>query len=125
MPVWPEELPQEPNGDQKWKETFPDNLLREKNDFGPDTVRRRGIAGVTRLSLPYRFRPLETGRDQTAIFEDWYKNTLKDGALAFDFIWPPAPRATQTVSARIVSPPSLTHQGFGVYDVTLEMEILP
>jgi hypothetical protein len=124
MPVWPAALPQEPNGDAKWKETYPDNLLREKNDFGPDTVRRRGIAGVTRLSLPYRFQPTGAGH-QVAIFEAWYKNELKDGALAFDFPWPPAPRETQTVSARITFPPSLTHQGAGVYDCTLEMEILP
>jgi len=128
MPTWPAELPQEPNGnDGKWTETPPDTVLRDKNDRGPDNTRRGAVAGVRKLSLPYVFRPIAGGEHELDIFDTWFREDLQDGALSFTRLWPPAPRATQTVTMRIVCPPPPTyeHQGGGVYNVTLNVEILP
>jgi hypothetical protein len=119
MPTWPAILPQEPNNGE-YKETPPDTVLRFKPDFGPDLVRRRGIAGVRKLSLPYRFSPA-----QMAAFEDFLKNDLQGGVLSFTFPWPPAPRETKNVTVRLVSMPTYTHKGVGYHDVTLELEVLP
>lgn len=121
MPAWPASLPQEPNNG-KYRETPPDVLIRDKNEVGPDSVRRRAVAAVRRLSLPYQFDP-----EQTDAFLSWFETDLAGGSLSFDFPWPPAPRSTQTVTARLVCPPppTLEHLGAGVHAVTLEMEILP
>lgn len=120
MPSWPATLPTEPNNG-KHKETPPDTLIRDKNEVGPNQVRSRALAGVTKLSLPYRFTAA-----QTDIFVAWLRDDLQRGALAFDFAWPPPPRDTQPVLVRLAnSAPTLEHQGGGVYDVTLEVEILP
>jgi|GEM_PF-2228113 len=119
MPAWPSNLPWEPNNGE-YEETPPDNLIRFKTDFGPDVVRRRGIAGVRIIKLPYRFSP-----EQTEIFDDFLHNDLKDGALPFTFNWPPPPRTTKQVSVRIKSIPTFKHRGAGYHDVTVELEVLP
>lgn len=123
MPSWPSTLPWPPNGnDGKWRETPPDTAVRDKNETGPDNVRNRAMANVRKLSLPFRLKP-----EEVDIFDAWFNNDLQRGTLSFDLQWPPPPRATQTVTARLVCPPPPTyeHRGAGVYDVTLEVEILP
>ncbi len=73
MPTWPSTLPPEPNNGG-YEETPPDTLIRDKNETGPDNVRGRCLAGVTKLSLPYRLRP-----EQVDILLDWLKNDLQRG----------------------------------------------
>jgi len=119
MPAWPDSLPWEPNNGN-YKETPPDTLVRDQNDVGPATVRRRTTAGIRRLVLPYRFTP-----EQTDAFDDFLMNDLKGGSLSFTFNWPPPPRQTRQVTARIASIPTYEHKGAGCHDVTLELEILP
>jgi hypothetical protein len=75
---------------------------------------------MRKLTLPYRFTAA-----QTDIFDAWLEEEVAGGALPFDFTWPPPPRASQAVSARITAIPSYEHQGGGVCDVTLEVIILP
>jgi hypothetical protein len=117
MPSWPATLPQEPNNGE-YKETPPHVLIQDDNQEGPANARRR--LGVRKLSLPFRFDAV-----QTDIFDAWLDTDIAGGALSFDFSWPPAPRATQNVSARITAIPTYEHKGGGVHDVTLEMIILP
>jgi hypothetical protein len=117
MATWP--LPFEPNK-QSYQETAPDNLIRDKNDTGPDNIRRRSRAAVRKLSLPYCLTP-----EQTDILDAFIQEELAGGALPFDFEWPPPPRATRTVSARLVSLPTYKHVGAGCYETTIEVEILP
>jgi hypothetical protein len=80
------------------------------------------MANVRKISLPFRFTA-----DEIDIFDAWFTTDLACGALSFNLEWPPPPRTPQTVTARIVCPPPPTyeHQGGGVYDVTLDVEILP
>lgn len=119
MPTWPSSLPIEPNNG-KAKETVPDTVIREQMDSGPPILRRRDTTAPRKLSLPYRFTPA-----QTDAFDSFLMNDLQGGSLPFTFYWPPAPRATQTVQVQLAAIPAYEHQGGGVYDVTLELEILP
>lgn len=123
MPSWPAELPWPPNGNGgKWDETPPDVVARDSNDRGPDNTRRKAVANVRKVNLPFRFKA-----DQMDIFDAWFNNDLAGGSLTFTLQWPPPPRSSQTVTARIVCPPppKYEHQGAGVYDVVLPVEILP
>lgn len=115
--VWPAELPQEPNNGN-YKETPPLILVQNENSEGPSSVRRR--LGVRKLTLPYRFTAA-----QTDIFDAWLENDLAGGVIPFEFVWPPEPRISETVQARINAIPTYEHQGGGVHDVTLEIIILP
>ncbi len=121
MPTWPSELPLYPNrGTDTYEETPPDTLIRDKNDRGPDNVRRSAVAGVRKLSQPWRFTAA-----QVDIFDAWVRNDLEGGALSFTRPWPPPPRATATVTMRIVTIPTYKHRGAGVCDFDLQVEILP
>jgi len=119
MPTWPATLPQEPNGGN-YKETPPNLLIQFKPDFGPGMDRRRGHAGVRKLSLPF-----DLTAEEVEILENFVYEDLAGGALPFNFPWPPDPRGTETVSAKIVPPWTYEHRGAGVHRVTLEVEILP
>jgi hypothetical protein len=117
MPAWPVTLPQEPNNGD-YKETPPHVLIQDENDEGPANARSK--LGVRKLSLPYRFTA-----EQTDTFDAWLENDISGGALSFDFTWPPQPRASQVVSARITAIPTYEHKGGGIHEVTLEVIILP
>jgi hypothetical protein len=117
MPAWPVTLPQYPNNGE-YKETPPHILIQDDNQEGPANARRR--LGVRKLTLPFRFTA-----EQTDISDAWLDTDIQGGALPFDYTWPPPPRATLNVSARITAIPTYEHQGGGVHDVTLEVIILP
>jgi hypothetical protein len=117
MPSWPSTLPLEPNNGE-YEETPPHILIQDENSEGPANARRK--LGVRKLTLPYQFDAA-----QTDIFDAWLDTEVQGGALPFDFTGPPAPRASQAVSARIVAIPTYKHVGSGVHDVTLEVIILP
>lgn len=121
MPItWPVSLPTEPN-DGEYQETPPDLVLTTEMECGSPKARRRYTAGVRKLSLPFLFEP-----EQLAVFDDFLMTTLAGGALSFEFPWPPAPRATQTCTARIVKPlPVYRHVGKGCHKFTLALELLP
>jgi hypothetical protein len=117
MPSWPATLPLEPNNG-KYKETPPHILIQDDNTEGPANARRR--LGVRKLVLPYRFTA-----PQTDIFDAWLDQDVAGGTLPFTFTWPPPPRASQSVQARITAIPTYEHMGGGAHDVTLEVIILP
>ena len=119
MPTWPATLPQAPNGGD-YQETPPELLLETQMEAGPPKSRRRFTAGVRKLSLPYRFEP-----GQLEIFDAFLMDDLENGALPFDFPWPPAPRATATVSVKLLKKPTYKSIGAGVFDLTLEVGIQP
>jgi hypothetical protein len=80
--AWPGSLPDCPLSG--WERTGPfGNLMRTEMDVGPAKVRRRGSVGVYRY--PFQFR-LTTA--QLATFENWYINTLGQGAEQFEFVDP-------------------------------------
>lgn len=117
MPTWPITLPVEPVADSII-ETPPNLLARSEMDAGPAKVRKRFTAGVRKFEVAYVFQPAEM-----AIWEDFYENSLSDGALSFTY---PHPRKWGTfISVRLMEPPTYKHKGAGCYDVGLKLEQLP
>ncbi|MFA4904475.1 MAG: hypothetical protein WC600_17210 [Desulfobaccales bacterium] len=117
MPAWPSTLPQYPNNGE-YEETPPHILIQDEVSEGPANARRK--LGARKLSLPYRFTAA-----QTDIFDAWLDSDVAGGSLPYDWTWPPPPRTTLSVSARITAIPKYKHVGGGAHDVTLEVIILP
>lgn len=116
MAVWPATLPQEPIPDSL-TETPPNLLARTEMDAGPAKVRRRYTAGVTDYAMEYVFTP-----EEMLIWEGFY-NAIGFGVTPFDF---PDPRKYwETITVRLVEPPSYKHLGAGYYSVSMKMEKLP
>jgi hypothetical protein len=115
MPAWPGSLPQAPLLGAT--EKFPDNLIRTKMDTGPDKVRRRFTAGVTEVAFP-----LLLTAEQADDLDTFFRATLKDGSLRFDFRHP---RTGAQVEMRFLAPPELRLLTPSKYRATLRMEILP
>jgi len=80
--VWPADLPQEVLFDG-YKERPAKVLLRTPMDAGPAKVRRRTTAGIRNIQFV-----VEMTRAQAVIFETWYRDILKDGSLAFEWVHP-------------------------------------
>jgi len=118
-PAWPSTLPYEPNNG-KFDETVPGTLIRDQTEIGVAQLRRRGIAEVRELKLPYQL-----SAEQLDIFDEWFNSNLQGGILAFTMLWPPEPRLQKTVTMRFRSVPTYIHRGGGYHDVDLELEILP
>lgn len=100
-----------------YNETPPNNTIRTSMDRGPDKVRRRTTANVR----PISFKMLLT-KTQLATFENFFQNETFSGAEAFDYTHP---RTGAAVRARFVNPPSWSDRGRSMYDVQVQLEILP
>lgn len=116
MPTWPTTLPQILE-QRSYREGMPDNVLRTSVDAGPEKRRRRFTAAPRPLAGTIRMTGMELQQ-----FETFFRTTLADGTLAFDF---PHPRTQATLSVVFASPPSWTNAGGDYYDVTLPLEIQP
>lgn len=116
MPQWPETLPASPLA-SKYEETAPDNILRTQMEQGPAKLRRRATGGVAQLEAGY----LMTAA-QVAALEEFRRDQIAGGALAFDF---PHPRTGTAVSCRLRKSPVITARGNGHYHVRLSLEVLP
>jgi hypothetical protein len=81
MPTWPIELPQLPFGGVTAQDD--DSVLRTPMDSGPPTRRNRFTAHTQKVTCPM----VLTGAERTA-FDFFYRSTLSNGALAFDWIDP-------------------------------------
>ena len=92
-------------------------MLRTSVDAGPEKRRRRFTAAPRPLIGTMRMTTA-----QVAAFETFFRTTLADGTLAFDF---PHPRTQSTLSVVFASPPSWTNAGGDYYDVILPLEIQP
>lgn len=116
IPVWPAELPQKLKI-RGYNEAFADNLLRTSMDMGPAKQRPRGTAGT----IPISGRQIHT-LQQLDIFKVFYRETLFGGALRFSWVHP----VDQTpVEMCFTFAPSWTSVSGELFDVTLQLEILP
>ena len=117
MAIWPITLPTEPIIDSL-RETPPNLLQRTEMDAGPAKVRRRFTAGVRKFEVAYMFSP-----DEMTIWENFYENTISDGALSFTY---PHPRIWGTfITVRLTEVPDYKSKGGGYYDISLKLEELP
>ncbi|MGH6879275.1 MAG: hypothetical protein ACREFM_00050 [Hypericibacter sp.] len=94
-PVWPVTLPPFvlTEGHQ---ETWGNNLLRTQMDAGEAKARRRFTKDVRPIQVT-----VEMTTAQVAIFDDFFHNTLKDGAIRFDWV---LPRTQAAATFRIIPP---------------------
>jgi len=114
--VWPASLPQSPliNGSE---ETTPNNIVRTQMDQGPAKVRRRSTANVKPVKMQFVM-----DKAQLNTFETFFNDTVKGGALKFDF---PEP-VTQTVKEyRFKGQPTKTPLSATLFRIEVEMEELP
>jgi len=117
IPAWPAGLPQLVAVDG-YGEAPPDTALRTGMDAGPAKVRRRSTAGIRPLSVQ-----LDLDAAQVETLDDFYVETLRSGALSFDWAHP---RTQEAVTLRFVRPPAYRPQGSDVaWRATLQLEILP
>lgn len=116
MTTWPASLPQKPQS-QGFRETVPEVIVRTDMDAGPAKVRRRFTAAVRNLQMT-----MEMSNAQIATFDTFFNDTIKGGALNFDF---PDPRTGTTVDVRIVNTPQYRNIGGEYWGVELEIEVLP
>lgn len=112
---WPSTLPQKPE-QQGYREVPQDGLVRSKNDAGPSTVRRRFTAISVNVEVQF---VLDT--DDMLIFEDFYRNTILDGALTFNFY---SPITDSLVEHRFRNPPTISARN-AAWGIRMSLERLP
>jgi len=81
--VWPASLPQRFLQEPGATEQPPDVVIESTMDAGPPKARRRFTAGFRLVG-----GSVALTRDQRAILDDFFMNTLEGGALPFDWIHP-------------------------------------
>lgn len=120
MATWPAQLPQ----DQflNLTDQQQDSVLRTNMETGPPSRRARFTAVTRAVDVPI----MMTG-DQRAVFDDFYRDDLAFGALAFDW---EDPSTDATVSFAFRSPPKWTLRRGGlpaarIWQSSLELEIQP
>jgi len=121
MPTWPGSLPE--YFEVGVQDTRQQGFIRSQTETGPYKQRKRFTATSRFLSGTM----LLTGT-QRATFDTFYKTTISEGTDAFDFI---DPADFSTISARFVSPPSLSAvagggtAGTGQWRIEIVLEVLP
>lgn len=75
-PLFPEALPNVIMGDYSYKQA--NNLIRTEMESGPAKVRRRFVSVPTDVNVSWKF-----SRAELAIFENFFRNTIYDGATWF------------------------------------------
>ncbi len=81
MPAWPIELPQLPFAGVT--ATDAEAVLRSPMDSGPPTRRNRFTSHMQTVQMP-----MVLDGDEKAAFDFFFRSTLGNGALAFDWIDP-------------------------------------
>lgn len=115
---WPSDLPQAPLFGS-WQEEMEDNRASFAPDVGPPIDRPR----VTLSSDLCNFRMSVTG-DQKRALKVFYRTDLKDGSLQFENQHFRDP-GSETLSWKIVAPPSFTERANDLYLVTLKLRLMP
>lgn len=114
MPAWPSSLPG--MNSEGFLEEDQDNILRTTVDAGPELRRRRFTAVPTRIK-----GTLQLDSTEVATLLAFYRDTLSDGVLDFDWEHPRTEAAAVMSFRRF---PKITGGPFN-YTVALELEIKP
>ena len=115
-PVWPATLPALTEV-KNYSEQPPDTLLRSSTDTGPPKLRRRSTANIRPLSGVMLLTAAQTG-----ILDTFFVDDLAGGALAFAGVHP---RTGVAIRANLKRPGYRARPGGLLYDVNLEIEVLP
>lgn len=117
IPAWDASLPQRLLV-KSYSESPADVLLRTSMDFGPAKVRRRGTAGPRPVSGSIIVTAAEL-----ATFKTFFNTTLLGGSLRFSWVDPVD--GTTTTEMRITKNPSWQALSGDLFEIALELEILP
>jgi hypothetical protein len=121
MPVWPVSLP--PLGQTGAQIAADDSVLRSQMDAGPPTRRNRFTA-ITK-SVSYI---ITLDGEQVETLDGFFHDTLRNGALSFDWI---DPRNDSAAVFAFASPPQYTglvgaeYPAERLWRVSLSLEIQP
>lgn len=114
--VWPVDLP------QKFllgaSERLPNNVISSQTDAGIPKIRRRFTSAIK----TYRGSVIMTA-EQRDLLEDFFRNTLKDGSLSFE--WRHPTQGVQTFRFTPGEPPEVLYSWPGKVNVSIALEILP
>jgi len=117
---WPVSLPQLVLQDG-FQEQPPNTVVGWSPDSGPDKLRRRFTAGPRplKLNLVMTWAQVET-------FDQWFRDTLADGALPFDWVHPRTGLAV-TLRFKAGQPPVYTPErpGAVTWLVSASVEVMP
>ncbi|NIU01079.1 MAG: hypothetical protein GWN01_09185 [Nitrosopumilaceae archaeon] len=120
MPTWPGSLPQKQFAGLEDKDT--PAVLRTPMDTGPSTRRNRFTAVKREVTVPL----ILDGTDRQT-FDNFFRSTLKNGTLSFDW---EDPVTDSTVTFAFLGPPRWTLVAGGstsnrLWETTLNLEIQP
>jgi len=116
MATWPSGLQQKLNVND-FALSGEDTTIRTNMQYGPAKVRSRYTDAIDNVSCSINIDITEYNT-----LESFYKTTLGNGVLPFDFLHP----ITQTVTAvRFVGPPKYAPLGGRVFRVQMTWEFLP
>lgn len=114
--VWPVDLP------QKFllsaSERLPNNVISSQTDAGIPKIRRR----FTSALKPYRGSVIMT-REQCDLLEEFFRGTLKDGSLSFE--WTHPRQGVKTFRFTAGEPPEIVYSWPQKVSVSISLEILP
>ena len=115
---WPVSLPQWVLRDG-YRESEPDVLYGFQPDEGPAKQRPMFTVAI----LPF-FLTVELDLDQVATFDTFYRDTLKDGTIPFNWVHP---RSGVTIAFRFVGgqPQKVKLMGARNYRVSMILEVMP
>lgn len=88
-PAWPAELPCQPELGS-WQETPQSDVVRFQPEAGPPITRRRGTVQTMQAMATFVF-----AKEEYIVFRDWYRASLKGGALRFGMVHPVTGEAAQ------------------------------
>jgi hypothetical protein len=113
---WPVGLPQKMN-QESYSRALGSNVLRSPMEVGPAKARKRSSCVIEPMAGQIFIEKV-----QLPILKTFWKTTLKDGALRFN--WVSQDDLVIPIEVRFTKPPSWAPAGKG-YLVDLELEILP
>lgn len=116
-PIYPPELPQFVQLDG-YDETLPFPVKRTRMQSGPAKQRREFTAAETAMKFPTDIMTAA----QAVIFEAFYSETLKHGALEWDWVHP---RTQAAKTYRFTGAPKPIPVGGGKVYYVLPLEIMP
>lgn len=115
MTAWPATLPQDCLM-AGYVEEPQDTAIRSAMSYGPDKVRRRTTAVITRIQIPMRMSTA-----QVALLDTFYYDTIQVTGVV-DWIHH---RTRASAQYRFLAPPKRQPYGGGYWAVLMDMELLP
>ena len=115
MPAFPSALPL-PIADT-YNEKLPDLVIRSTVDQGPGKVRKRLSAAIREVSFDLKLSLAELDD-----LIDFFLSDAAGGAISFTMTHP---RTLNTETFRFTAPPEITYLSYDLYNVTVNLEMMP